>query len=89
MVGTPVGVPVARQVERQRRPVEGQEHGVPGVGVLGPTVQQHDLGIARPPAQAAQPPVAVHRHRDPLDGGRAVHARPASAAFSANSPNSS
>ena len=43
-LGPAVGVAVAGQVDRQQRPAQGQGHGVPGVGVLGPAVDEHELG---------------------------------------------
>ena len=38
-----VGMPVAGKVEGDERSVEGEGDGVPGVGVLGATVEQHEL----------------------------------------------
>ena len=52
-VGVPVGVSVARQVDRHRRSTQRQRDRVPGVGVLGATVEVHDLRIVAPPPQRA------------------------------------
>ena len=53
-VGPPVGVPVPRQVDGDRRTPEGQHDGVPRVPVLGPSVQEDELGLALTPAQVGQ-----------------------------------
>ena len=50
-VGPPVRVPVARQVDGDRRTAESQHDGVPGVPVLGPAVQEDELGLALTPLQ--------------------------------------
>ena len=48
----PVGVAVAGQVDGDQRPAEGQGDRVPGVGVLGAAVQQHQLRRPRRPTPA-------------------------------------
>ena len=53
-VAAPVGVPVARQVDRQRRTVQGDDDAVPGVRVLPAAVQEHELGLGRAPSDDAQ-----------------------------------
>ena len=76
----PVGVPVAGQVDGHQRPVEGQGDGVPGVRVLAPAVEEHQLGRLGSPHQGAQPAAGRHLHR--VRGGRRAArstVRPASA----------
>ncbi len=67
-----VGVAVPGEVDRQQRPPEGQGHGVPGVGVLGPAVHQHQLGRAAAPEQARDRPAGRDLHVDPAHRGRPV-----------------
>ena len=50
-VGPAVGVAVPRQVDREERAAQGEGHGVPGVGVLRPAVDEHELGAPGPPPQ--------------------------------------
>ena len=40
------------KVDGHERPVEGEGHGVPGVGVLRPAVDEHELGGAEPHTRA-------------------------------------
>ena len=70
-----VGVAVAGQVDGHQRAVEGHGHGVPGVGVLGAPVEEHQLGRAVLPHQSAQPSTGTHLDRDTPDGGRRVEAQ--------------
>ena len=51
-VGPPGRVAVAGQVDGHERPVQGQRHRVPGVGVLGAAVHEHQLGRRRRPTPA-------------------------------------
>ena len=55
----------------QRAP-EGHRHRVPGVGVLGTTVQQDQLRRSLSPHEGAEAPAGAHLHRCSADGGRAV-----------------
>ena len=59
-----VGVAVAREVDGDERPVEGEGDGVPRVGVLRPAVDEDQLGFGRPPHQRADP-AAVGAARPP------------------------
>ena len=63
---------MAGQVEGDEGPVEGQGHGVPGVGVLGAAVEQHDLRIARAPHEGAHRPARRHLDRTSLHRRRAA-----------------
>ena len=45
---------MARQVKRQNGALHGEAHSVPRMGILGSTVQQHDLWTRRTPLQARQ-----------------------------------
>ena len=50
-VGPAVGVAVPGEVDGQERTVEGEGDGVPGVGVLGPAVDEDELpGLIRCPS---------------------------------------
>ena len=49
---------VARQVNREQRSIHGESHGVPGVGILRPAVDEHQLRRPRAP----------HKTRDPSPG---------------------
>ncbi len=51
----PVGVSMAGEVDGQQRPIEGQCHRVPGMGVLPTPVQQDQLRADRTPHQRTEP----------------------------------
>ena len=53
-VARPVGVAVAGQVDGDERPPERHRHRVPGVGVLRPAVEEHQLRLGAPPDQGAE-----------------------------------
>ncbi len=69
-LGSPGRVTVSRQVDGHQRPVEGQGHRVPGVGVLGAAVQQHQLGRCVTPHQRAHLEARGGRHRGAPDRRR-------------------
>ena len=71
-VGRGIAVAVARQVDRDERPVERQRHRVPRVGVLGAAVDQHDLGWALAPHQRAEVAAIGQGDRLPPHRGRPV-----------------
>ena len=71
-VGRSVGVAVTRQVDRHERSSERHRHGVPGVGVLGAAVQQHELGRRLTPHERAEPATRRHLDLGPPDDRRAV-----------------
>ncbi len=89
VVVPPVGVAVAREVDREEGTVERERDGVPGVRVLGAAVQQHQLGLLRCPSAVRSPAVRARppRSRARRSGGRT--ASPTSSAFSWNKLNSS
>ena len=51
---------MAGQVDGDERTVEGERHGVPGMGVLRPAVDEDELRRRRTPYEGADPP----RRRD-------------------------
>ena len=59
---------MARQVEGDERTLQRQRDRVVGVRVLGPAVDQRELGRRVPPGQAAQLAQPVDRHEEPTHG---------------------
>ena len=72
----PVGVAVPRQVDRQQRPPEGEGDRVPGVGVLRPAVQQHQLGRSCPPPDGAHGEAVGTLDIEPLDRRNDIDVEP-------------
>ncbi len=60
----PIRMTVPGEIDGHQRPAERQRHRVPGVGVLGPAVQQDQFRRGVAPDQRAQPPVGsdLHEH---------------------------
>ena len=51
-VASAVGMAVSREVDRKQRSPESQRDTVPGVCILGASVEQHDLGIRVAPRES-------------------------------------
>ena len=58
---------MAREVQRDERPAEGQRDRVPGVRVLRAAVNQHELGFTVAPDERADLLAASHVDSDPRD----------------------
>jgi len=63
---------VTRKVDGDERAAERHGDGVPGVGVLGTAVQEHQLGRGVAPHERAQPAAGADLDLLPADGGRTV-----------------
>ena len=50
-VAAAVGMAVSREVDGEQGPSERERDAVPGVSVLGATVEQHELGVRVAPRQ--------------------------------------
>ncbi len=73
-VGAPARMAVAGKVDREQRPAERERDRVPGVGVLGPAVQQDELRRLGTPTQGADraPGGFVDDRLDALDDRRRI-----------------
>ena len=72
----PVRVAVAGEIDGHQGPAQGQCHRVPGVGVLGPPVQEYQLWFAPLPLQSTQPAPGGHLDREAADLGGTVEGEP-------------
>ena len=88
-VGRRVGVPVARQVEREQRALQGERDRVEGVGVLGAAVEEDELGRRVAPVPARSAGEARRPSTKKRRTGGTGTSRPHSRRFSSKSENSS
>ena len=62
-IGSPIGMPVSREIDGEERTIERERHRVPGVCVLGPAVNAHDLHVVVAPAKCAHRATGIVRNR--------------------------